>query len=549
MALETADIAYDVSNLLGEDYLSGTGQGRASVQVVTNVTNNLVVDTAGNQIRLGAATRKIDASGIGTLSVWVPGAGSNPASWQTSFLFDVPDPSSHSGRRRVTLGPFTITADANLADLVAEMPVQPEYASDVLERLDALEADSGTGDALAELSDRLDGVNDHGNVTGTLTIDPAHGYHVFDATGPTEVTLADPPGNSVSFKAITGADDVTVDGLADLVLTDDQWATFVYYRDAWHLASAGASGGGEVEPVVDPPTQPGTVTVDPTADGYNLTWVASTVAAGYEVQIDGGSWVDSGTDLAHTHTGLSAGSSHSGAVRAYNSIGERSTTRAWGPVSTDTPGLHEQILAFTPALYTRFSQGAIEDFGTLPSSWAPDGGTVPALNGTALTPGATGSAVFTTAKSLKRAVGTELDNAQKLTVIYVADPNGATDDPSNLLFLQGGPRFGFGSSQTYYEFKTQKHLIVQTMERDTGGTITRQQWRDGVSVGITFPSSISATYDVTNVFLNGTSTSPGAGAKTFLLDRVVYIVGTILTQADAIALSQAAGTYGNGSVA
>jgi len=118
MALATATITYDIADLTGVDF----DARRTRVWVTTNIPDGTIADTAGNQVRLGDGRGTLADDGTGSVTVWVPGAGSNPASWQTSLHVDY-QPRGGGGRAVRTFGPFTITADANLADLVAEQAV------------------------------------------------------------------------------------------------------------------------------------------------------------------------------------------------------------------------------------------------------------------------------------------------------------------------------------------------------------------------------------------------------------------------------------------
>lgn len=208
MALATATITYDLADLLGQEYWRSSA--KASIKVTTNIPGDTIVDTSGNQIRLGSATQNIGPDGTGSLAVWVPGAGSNPASWQYTFHVAYPTRTSHATKGDKSFGPFTITADANLADLVAEMPVQPEYASDVLDRLDALEAVSdggGSGSLIVVGSGAIDLDNTKPNgyligyrFTGSVLVEGAAfgvGSYVFErdstvTSGWTYRELADP---------------------------------------------------------------------------------------------------------------------------------------------------------------------------------------------------------------------------------------------------------------------------------------------------------------------------------------------------------------------
>lgn len=130
MALSSAVISYDISDMVGTDF----DARRTKIWVTTNVDGDTVIDTAGNQIRVGDGLGTIAENGTGSVSVWIPGAGANPTSWQTYVHLDHGDrrPAAAGGKRAVrTFGPFTITGDANLADLIAEQEVPPTYLSQV----------------------------------------------------------------------------------------------------------------------------------------------------------------------------------------------------------------------------------------------------------------------------------------------------------------------------------------------------------------------------------------------------------------------------------
>src|SRR4051794_11362943 len=112
MALSSATITANLSDMFGTDF----DARRTKVWVSTNVEGDTVVDTVGNAIRLGTGSVSPNTDGTLSLSVWVPGTGSNPASWQTSIHVDYPDPATRTRKTRV-FGPFTITTSADLADL------------------------------------------------------------------------------------------------------------------------------------------------------------------------------------------------------------------------------------------------------------------------------------------------------------------------------------------------------------------------------------------------------------------------------------------------
>lgn len=134
MPLGTATITYDLADLIGADF----DARRTKVWVTTNVPSETVVDTGANKIRLGSGNGSIAEDGTGSVAVWTPGTGANPASWQTYIHVAYPDRNTPRGRARRTFGPFTITAPADLADLVEQQEVPPEYIVTVTSALSPL---------------------------------------------------------------------------------------------------------------------------------------------------------------------------------------------------------------------------------------------------------------------------------------------------------------------------------------------------------------------------------------------------------------------------
>lgn len=127
MPLSTATITFDISDQLGTDY-----DRRRGIRgwIDTNIPNDTVVDVDGNKIRLGSGKVTFNDDGTGSFTVWTPGTGSNPASWQTYFHVEYVDSGNHAkGRATRTFGPFTITANADLADLIEEQEVPPDFDS------------------------------------------------------------------------------------------------------------------------------------------------------------------------------------------------------------------------------------------------------------------------------------------------------------------------------------------------------------------------------------------------------------------------------------
>lgn len=518
MPVATHTLVGDFSALVGE-----VATIRATIH--TNSTDDAWVNDTDDEIRLGGAVLALNASGEFTVTL--------PTSTGTGLQYQVSAEYVNADRQRKTWqsGWFDLTADADLADKANDS---------------TLRINTSLGDQLAA---RIDGVDDHGNVTGTLVLDPANTYHVFDATGPTTVEIGNPPGYSLAFKAVTGADQVTVEGLPDLTLADNAWSTFVHYRGAWDLAASGTGGGGgTVEPITDPPTQPGEITVDPTSDGYNLTWVASTVAAGYEGSVDGGTYTDYGTNLSETLTGYASGSTHSGQIRAYNSVGQKSTPRAWGPATVDTVGLHEQILALEPLFYYRMSRGSKESFGTASSSYSSFQYGTPSYAGPALMDSETGSLYLSDSGGPwlgNPDARPDLDGLTDITVValLVAESGQGAVMQANGLFRAYFSSASPGSYSNEYARTGVPHLFAMTGAADG----TKGQWRDGVKVdvdnqGWTPGGTLTADSEAAGYSRMGGTPYGGAGAINV---SHIAVIPSVLTGAQLAALAQAAGTFGS----
>lgn len=147
MALSTATITYDLSDLGGVDF----DTRRTKVWADTNLADDTVIDTVGNQIRLGNMRGTLATDGTGSIVVWVPGTGSNPTTWQTYIHVDYP--LTVGGRTTRVFGPFTVTVDANLADLVEEQEVPPAYLTTVTTLLDGYVTDAAASAAAALVSE------------------------------------------------------------------------------------------------------------------------------------------------------------------------------------------------------------------------------------------------------------------------------------------------------------------------------------------------------------------------------------------------------------
>lgn len=167
MALTSATVTMNLSDMLGVDF----DARRTKVWVETNVPGDTVIDTIGNLIRLGSGVVTVAIDGTASFSTWVPGSGSNPASWQTTVNVDYADPGT---RQRVVraFGPFTITGNADLADLVAEQEIPPTYLSEVSGALsgfvDEAEAAQAAAEAAAALAVDISGISTSDDVVEVL---------------------------------------------------------------------------------------------------------------------------------------------------------------------------------------------------------------------------------------------------------------------------------------------------------------------------------------------------------------------------------------------
>ena len=113
-----------------------------------------------------------------------------------------------------------------------------EYAAESAAAFD------GLGTVAEQLADRIDGVTDHGNVSGAVSIDSDVSTHWLDATGATELTITDGPTGGtryVSILPLSGAADITLTEPAAAELADGAFSTFAWVRGAWMLAGSGAA--------------------------------------------------------------------------------------------------------------------------------------------------------------------------------------------------------------------------------------------------------------------------------------------------------------------
>lgn len=100
-----------------------------------------------------------------------------------------------------------------------------------------------------------------------------------------------------------------------------------------------------------PPTLTGSITVGAkTSSTVDLSWPAGSDDTGivaYDVRVNGGAWIDNGTGLSYTATGLAALTEYTFDVTARDAAGNRST-----PISTTTSTYRAGALASTILLIT-----------------------------------------------------------------------------------------------------------------------------------------------------------------------------------------------------
>lgn len=157
MALSTATVTFDLADHLGVDF----EVSRTRLWVTTNVPDDVVADGEAHQIRLGSGQIVLNSDGTGSFTTWVGEEGvSNPASWQTTLHVDYID-GGRRERKRKSFGPYTITADAYLDDLMDEQEIPPNYVTSFTADMETIRDEAEAArDAAVDISniDTSDGV-------------------------------------------------------------------------------------------------------------------------------------------------------------------------------------------------------------------------------------------------------------------------------------------------------------------------------------------------------------------------------------------------------
>lgn len=157
MALSTATVTFDLADHLGVDF----DVRRTRLWLTTNVPDETVADNEAHQIRLGSGQIVLNSDGTGSFTTWVGEEGvSNPASWQTTLHVDYID-GGRRERKRKSFGPYTITADAYLDDLMDEQEIPPNYVTSFTADMETIRDEAEAArDAAVDISniDTSDGV-------------------------------------------------------------------------------------------------------------------------------------------------------------------------------------------------------------------------------------------------------------------------------------------------------------------------------------------------------------------------------------------------------
>ena len=324
MPIATHTLTGDFNSIIGE-------VSKVIATVHTNSEDGGWVNETDLKVTLGGA--KIPVAADGTFTVTLPTSTGTGLQYEIRVTYV--DPALvgiGQGRKSWRSGWFDLTANSNLAERALNSTLR------VAQSLST------------QLSGRIDGVDDHGSVSGAVSIDSDISTHWLDATGATVLSLTDGPSGEatryVSVLVISGAEDVTVTDLPDVTLTDGTFATFAWVRGAWILAGS----GGSSEPPVTDTTPPSNVTGLTATGGSgqivldwnNSTDTESTVSYRYRVWLTSAgagstAWTTTTTSAA-TVTGLAAGA-YTAEVYAYSAGGSTATVSATAtvtaPLTTD----------------------------------------------------------------------------------------------------------------------------------------------------------------------------------------------------------------------
>ena len=279
MALSEVTTTFNLHDYFGDDF----DPRRAKAYATNTADDQTIEDTSTGETRVGSGNAVIAADGTGTFTHWAPGPDANPASWQTTYHIDVADRNAPGGRRKVSRGPFTVTASGLLTDLTEEQYVPPTYLSTVTDLLDgyvdsasaaatAAAASATSAAASAELAGGGGTATDHGSESGTLSV--GAGSHEMDLTGDLAVTVTSD--RDVTLFAHGTGETLTVAGV-DFIVDGD--AVILVITSPRGEQQAFLAGAGSTEPS---DTTPPSAITDLTATGgeetLTISWSARTDA-------------------------------------------------------------------------------------------------------------------------------------------------------------------------------------------------------------------------------------------------------------------------------
>lgn len=165
----SAVVSYDLS-----DYgLALLDARRTKVYAKTNIPGETITDDEG--IHVGSANGTVNSDGTGSITIVTPEVGSNPETWQTTVYLDYPDRNAPGGRKVRTFGPFTVTVDVDLKDLVEEQEIPPEYLTTVTEELQTYVDEA---EAAAALAVDISNIEVPDDVMQTIDNNPASAFRI-----------------------------------------------------------------------------------------------------------------------------------------------------------------------------------------------------------------------------------------------------------------------------------------------------------------------------------------------------------------------------------
>lgn len=202
-----ATVTFDLFNALKVPF----DARRTKVWVTFNTDDGWIVDENGD-VRMDAGTATItDAGHVTIAGIPVPGVDTNPTDFQVKVHFDAPFvlPGVRGLQRKTgDFGWMTVTADADLSDLIAEQYVPPTWISEAIATLEAIIADATTafddtldqGQALLDAQIALSGIGTSDSAVAGLISNPLLGV----LTGPALAGSVDAEVNTTGRAANTG---------------------------------------------------------------------------------------------------------------------------------------------------------------------------------------------------------------------------------------------------------------------------------------------------------------------------------------------------------